>query len=85
VVVPRSAGVLKAGGSLWYHHGGTSVQEVLIPLLSLRCNPAGTAEENSKAPKAKRSKRNAWPGELPEKITNRILMLPIELPVDLIG
>ena len=85
VVVPRSAGVFKAGGSLCYHHGGTSPQEVLIPLLSFRCNPAVTAEENSKAPKGKRSKRNAWPGELPEKITNRILMLPIEIPVDLMN
>ena len=32
-----------------------------------------------------RSKQPAWPGALPERITNRILMLPIELPVDLMN
>jgi hypothetical protein len=86
VVVPRSAGVFKAGGSLCYHHGGTSPQEVLIPLLSFRCNPAGaTPETDANAAKGKRSKQPAWPGALPEKITNRILMLPIELPVTLLN
>jgi len=85
VVVPRSAGVFKAGGSLCYHHGGTSIQEVLIPLLSFRCNPTGAAADEAKAGKGKRSKQFAWPGELPEKITNRILMLPIELPATLLN
>ena len=86
VVVPRSAGVFKAGGSLCYHHGGTSPQEVLIPLLSFRCNPAGaTPETDTTAVKGKRSKQPAWPGALPEKITNRILMLPMELPVTLLN
>ncbi|MCP9793564.1 PglZ domain-containing protein [Vulcanococcus limneticus Candia 3F8] len=86
VVVPRSAGVFKAGGSLCYHHGGTSPQEVLIPLLSFRCNPAGAAPDtDATAAKGKRSKHPAWPGALPETITNRILMLPIELPVTLLN
>ncbi|MCP9832143.1 PglZ domain-containing protein [Synechococcus sp. HJ21-Hayes] len=86
VVVPRSAGVLKAGGSLCYHHGGTSPQEVLIPLLSFRCNPTGFApQDDGNAAKGKRSKKEAWPGDLPKKITNRILMLPIQLPVDLMN
>jgi hypothetical protein len=86
VVVPRSAGVLKAGGSLCYHHGGTSPQEVLIPLLSFRCNPSGAAPgDEANAAKGKRSKQLAWPGELPDKITNRILMAPIELPATLLN
>jgi hypothetical protein len=86
VVVPRSAGVFKAGGSLCYHHGGTSPQEVLIPLLSFRCNPAGAIPEtDATAAKGKRSKQPPWPGALPEKITNRILMLPIELPATLLN
>ena len=85
VVVPRSAGVFKAGGSLCYHHGGTSPQEVLIPLLSFRCKPAGASPETeATASKGKRSKQPTWPGALPEKITNRILMLPIELPATLL-
>ena len=86
VVVPRSAGVFKAGGSLCYHHGGTSIQELLIPVLSFRCVPQTPKPETSSGTgKAKRNKKQAWPGELPEKITNRILMLPIEIPVDLMN
>ena len=83
VVVPRSAGVLKAGGSLCYHHGGTSPQEVLIPLLSFRCNPAGFIPQDEG--NGKRTRQPAWPGALPEKITNRIVMLPIELPATLLN
>ena len=86
VVVPRSAGVFKAGGSLCYHHGGTSIQELLIPVLSFRCAPQTPKPETSSGTgKAKRNKKQAWPGELPDKITNRILMLPIEIPVDLMN
>jgi len=86
VVVPRSAGVFKAGGSLCYHHGGTSIQELLIPVLSFRCAPQTPKPETSQGTgKGKRNKKEAWPGELPERITNRILMLPIELPVDLMN
>jgi hypothetical protein len=81
VVVPRSSGVLKAQGSLCYHHGGSSIQELLIPLLSFRCTPAAAgAAAEAKETKGKRSKQLAWPGALPDRITNRILMLPIELP-----
>jgi hypothetical protein len=59
---------------------------VLIPLLSFRCNPAGAvAADEAKAAKGKRSKQPAWPGELPDRITNRILMLPIELPATLLN
>ena len=67
VVVPRSAGVFKAGGSLCYHHGGTSPQEVLIPLLSFRCNPAGAAARRPtpRPPRANAPSKPAWPGELP--------------------
>ena len=86
VIVPRSAGVFKAGGSLCYHHGGTSIQELLIPVLSFRCTPPSPAPATaSSSSSRKRSKKEAWPGELPEKVTNRILMLPIEIPVDLMN
>jgi len=89
VVVPRSSGVLKGGGSLCFHHGGSSLQELLIPLLSFRCAPparanagvAGSATGSTGKPK----KQKPWPGTLVEKVTNRILMVPIELPVDLLN
>lgn len=89
VVVPRSSGVLKAGGSLCYHHGGSSLQELLIPLLSFRCVPPARAEGGAvglaTGSKAKAKKQRPWPGALLEKVTNRILMVPIELPLDLLN
>ena len=87
VVVPRSSGVLKAGGSLCYHHGGSSLQELLIPLLSFRCAATARAEGGAagSATGSKAKKQKPWPGVLVEKVTNRILMVPIELPVDLLN
>jgi hypothetical protein len=35
-VFPTGMGVFKAGGGLMYHHGGTSLQELVIPVLSFR-------------------------------------------------
>jgi hypothetical protein len=35
-VFPVGTGVFKAGGDLAYHHGGTSLQEMIIPVLSIR-------------------------------------------------
>lgn len=85
VVVPRSSGVLKAGGSLCYHHGGSSIQELLIPLLSFRCTPAIHADAPAPASTTRSRRQKPWPGALVEKVTNRILMVPIELPVDLLN
>lgn len=82
VVVPRSSGVFKAGGNLCYHLGGSSIQELLIPLLSFRCAPPAGAEGRraGSASSSKGKKQKHWPGMLVEKVTNRILMVPIELP-----
>ncbi len=87
VVVPKSSGVFKAGGSLCYHHGGSSIQELLIPLLSFRCVPPAETEDSAAgyATGSKAKKQKPWPGALVEKVTNRILMVPIELPVDLLN
>lgn len=35
-VFPEGGGVLKAGGDLAFHHGGTSLQEMVIPVLTVR-------------------------------------------------
>ena len=35
-VFPTGIGVFRAGGNLAYHHGGTSLQEMVIPVLTLR-------------------------------------------------
>ena len=44
-VFPEGAGVLKAGGDLAFHHGGTSLQEMVIPVLTVRMPGAEAAPE----------------------------------------
>jgi hypothetical protein len=47
LVVPKGSGVFKAGGDLAYHHGGLSIQEMLIPVLTFELKaqkPAGKAK-----------------------------------------
>jgi hypothetical protein len=43
-VFPTGLGVFKAGGSLSFHHGGFSLQELAIPVLSLRLAAGKPAE-----------------------------------------
>jgi hypothetical protein len=46
---PTGIGVFRAGGNLAYHHGATSLQEIVVPVLSLRTanppQPAGASGE----------------------------------------
>ncbi|MGH8655711.1 MAG: hypothetical protein ACREYE_27625, partial [Gammaproteobacteria bacterium] len=35
-VFPNGCGVFKAGGDLAFHHGGTSLQEIILPVLTVR-------------------------------------------------
>ncbi len=63
-VFPTSNSVFKAGGDLAYYHGGLSLQELLIPVLSIRMPikvKQQTAEISIKLTK------------VPEKIVNRIV------------
>ena len=42
-IFPTGIGVFRAGGNLAYHHGGISLQEMVIPVLTLRtANPPKT-------------------------------------------
>lgn len=62
-VFPAAAGVFKAGGDLAFHHGGMSLQEMIVPVLSVRTKARDTAPSS------------AGPIEatgLPEAVTNRI-------------
>ncbi len=43
-VFPTGLGVLKAGGDLSFHHGSTSLQELVVPVLSFRV-PGNGAED----------------------------------------
>jgi PglZ domain len=69
-IFPSGSGVFKAGGDLAYHHGGTSLQEMVIPVVTVRF-------------KLKSSKRlEASPitvPEAPEAITNRIFSIKLHL------
>jgi hypothetical protein len=63
-IFPASNSVFKAGGDLAYYHGGLSLQELLIPVLTIRM-PAPT-----KVPK---SEVDITLSKIPEKIANRIV------------
>ncbi|HEX9608116.1 MAG TPA: PglZ domain-containing protein [Gemmatimonadaceae bacterium] len=69
-VFPVGCGVFKAGGDLAFHHGGPSLQELIIPVITVRL-------------KVKESgKPTAGPitaTGLPEAVTNRIFSVTIQL------
>ena len=73
-VFPRGLGVFKTGGSLAYHHGGTSLQELVVPVLSLRLasprkEPAGGPEIHLR--------------RLPARIDNRTFGVDLDVRGDL--
>ncbi|MHB1543884.1 MAG: PglZ domain-containing protein [Acidiferrobacter sp.] len=68
-VFPRGCGVFKAGGDLAFHHGATSLQEILIPVLSVRSRGGGAL-----APAAGSLSVTG----IPEKITNRIFSVVLQ-------
>jgi hypothetical protein len=69
-VFPLGTAVFKAGGDLAFHHGGPSLQELVIPVLTVRV----------KAPRPVRS--TAGPVTvmgIPDAVTNRIFSVTIQL------
>ncbi len=70
-VFPAGLGVFKAGGDLSFHHGSTSLQELVIPVLSFRL-PAGKAEATAGGVTVEFV-------TLPEKVTNGIFIVGIRL------
>jgi hypothetical protein len=42
---PTGLGVFKAGGGLVYHHGGTSMQELIVPVIQVRIPRKAVAEK----------------------------------------
>lgn len=62
-VFPTATGVFKAGGDLAFHHGGSSLQELVIPVLSVR----------TKLPTSARATATRHvDASLPGAVTNRI-------------
>ena len=69
-VLPIGSGVFKAGGDLAFHHGGPSLQEMVIPVVTVRMK----ARETERA--------NAGPVTatgLPDAVTNRIFSVTIQI------
>ncbi|WP_213670189.1 PglZ domain-containing protein [Roseococcus pinisoli] len=70
VVVPASTSVFKAGGSLAYHHGGASLQELVIPVLTVKLKARAPALTEKNAVTVTHDF---------DAVTNRIFSLHIEL------
>ncbi|MGF6370777.1 hypothetical protein OKW40_003527 [Paraburkholderia sp. RAU6.4a] len=63
LVFPAASGVFKAGGDLAFHHGGPSLQEMVIPVLTVRTKPREVARLSADPIEAM---------GLPNVVTNRI-------------
>lgn len=73
-VFPTNCSVFKAGGDLAYYHGGLSLQELLIPVLSIRMPVQAKRPE---------SKVEITLANLPEKVANRIVTFRMDARHDL--
>lgn len=75
-VFPTGAGVIKSGGDLAYHHGGLSLQELVIPVLSVRM----------KTPqKTVRAESDIVLSGIPEVLTNRTFGITVLAASTLFG
>jgi len=72
-VFPTGRGVFLAGGGLRYHHGGLSLQELVIPVLSIDI-------ESGREPEGSEAKVKLH--DVPERITNRTIGVRVELAQD---
>jgi hypothetical protein len=73
-VFPTGLGVFKAGGGLSFHHGSVSLQELVIPVISLRIPGL-----DSKAPTSKVVQLYG----VPDKLTNRTFGVRVRVVADL--
>jgi hypothetical protein len=69
-VFPLGSGVFKAGGDLAFHHGGPSLQELVIPVLTVRMKTA-RPDRSTAGPVTATG--------LPDAVTNRIFSVTIQL------
>ena len=68
-VFPKGMGVFRAGGDLGYHHGGLSLQEMIIPVVSFRMGKERPA----------RGPEEIILSGVPEKLTNRTFGIQLEM------
>jgi hypothetical protein len=69
-VFPSGCGVFKAGGDLAFHHGGPSLQELIVPVLTVRMKVRDSARTTA-APLTATG--------LPDAVTNRIFSVTLQL------
>ena len=72
-VFPTGLGVFKAGGGLSFHHGSMSLQEIVVPVVSLRIPMQGS--------RASAEKLVQLLG-VPDNVTNRTIGVRIRMPGD---
>jgi hypothetical protein len=70
LVFPTGSGVFKSGGDLAFHHGGPSLQELIIPVLAIRTKVRPSARPTAGPVSAI---------GLPDAVTNRIFSVTFEL------
>ncbi|MBL8841984.1 MAG: PglZ domain-containing protein [Planctomycetes bacterium] len=68
-VFPAATGVFKAGGDLAFHHGGPSLQELVVPVISVRTRALTETPAKGQPVRV---------GGAPSEITNRIFSVTIE-------
>jgi hypothetical protein len=73
LVFPPGTAVFKAGGDLEFHHGGPTLQELIIPVVTVRSSAP------TEAPKAS----PAIVSDIPYVITNRIFSVVVKLGANL--
>ncbi len=73
LVFPVGTGVFKAGGDLAYHHGGLSLQELVVPVIVLELAAMAAAPTAS---------LTATVRDVPAKITNRTFRVTLTLTAD---
>src|SRR5262249_42069915 len=69
-VFPIGPAVFKAGGDLAFHHGGPSLQELIVPVLTVRTKSAG-APRTTPSPLSVEG--------IPPAVTNRIFSVTVQL------
>ncbi len=75
-VFPTGLGVFKAGGDLTFHHGSVSLQELLVPVVSLR-----VPSKKAKPPGEKMIQLSG----LPDAVTNRTIPVQVTVGSPLFG
>lgn len=68
LVFPSGAGVLRAGGDLAFHHGGPTLQEMVIPVVTFR---------SGEAPKPSAALTDLVVADVPSVITNRMFSVKL--------